>query len=326
MQKLYELEEIKLVSRRVSEITSRSECDTSGPLGTKIPIMNAPMVDVANAYTASVISNFGGVGLLHRFGPMEDRVAEFITATYGQYKAKNIVPSIGIGPNCVEEFETFLKHGATTFCVDVANSSSYNVYEALEKFNRINSDAKFIIGNTMSVEGYIFYRNMSCVIAIRCGVAGGSACTTKNATGMHHPLASLIIECHKAREFFKNMGAHMPYIIADGGIKEPQDMWKALALGADFVMMGQTFAACIDSPAEFENGVKVYKGSASFENQSLYKETPKYIEGAKRHIEPSNLTILQTLERFQEGLQSSMSYANARNLDIFRRNVDIYTI
>lgn len=326
MQKLYELNEIKLVSRRISEIFSRSECDTSGPLGTKIPIMNAPMVDVSNAYTASTISDFGGIGLLHRFGPLEDRVAEFITATYGQYKANKIVPSIGIGEDCIKEFETFLKHGATTFCVDVANSSSYNVYEKLEILNRIRPSAKFIIGNAMSVEGYTFYRNMHCVIAIRCGVAGGFACTTKNATGMHHPLASLIMECYKAKKFFENMGAHMPYIIADGGIKEPQDMCKAIALGADFVMMGQTFAACIDSPAECKNGAKIYKGSASFENQSLYKEVPKYIEGTKKYIPLSPLTVLQTLERFKEGLQSSMSYANARNLEIFRRNVDIYTI
>ena len=321
MIKKYDYNQITLVSEKISEIKNRAECNTSSCLGSvlecDIPIINAPMVDVADCHSVSEVSKSGGIGLLHRFGPIEDRIAEYISCTYAQYKCSNIGVSIGITEGYKEEFVKFLDHGATLFCVDVANSSSYRVKEAVLSLTKIHPYARFIVGNAMSKAGVDFWDDIDQVVAVRCGVAGGAGCTTKNATGMYHPMASLIQECSKNKK---------KIIIADGGIREPQDFCKAICLGADLVMVGSVLATCKDSPAKTENGCKIFKGSASQENQKLYKQSPKYIEGKQINLPVSDLTIAQTIVKYQEGLQSSMSYSNAKNLTDYRLFTEIFAL
>ncbi len=110
-------------------------------------------------------------------------------------------------------------------------------------------------------------------------------------------------------------------MIADGGIGEPADMCKAIACGADIVMLGGAIAKTTDSPAELikKDGVfyKVYHGSASFEIQ---KRT-RYIEGRTRLLDYEGETLESLIARFCDGLRSSMSYFNARNLEEYRNNV-----
>jgi IMP dehydrogenase len=320
MIKKYDYNQITLVSDKISEIKNRSECDTSSCLSTilecDIPIINAPMVDVADCHSVSEVSKSGGIGLLHRFGPLENRIAEYISCTYAQYKCSSIGVSIGIGDGHKEEFIKFLDHGANLFCVDVANSSSYRVKESVLALIKIHPYARFIVGNSMSKNGVDFWDDVPQVVAVRCGTSGGLGCTTKNATGMYHPMASLIEDCSKNKP---------KIIIADGGIREPQDFCKAICLGADLVMIGSVFAACKDSPAKNEGDFKVYKGSASYENQKLYKESPRYIEGKVVKIPNSGLTVAETMVKYKEGLQSSMSYSNAKNLKDYRLFTKVFT-
>lgn len=150
-------------------------------------------------------------------------------------------------------------------------------------------------------------------------VVHNSACTTKNATGVYYPMASLIMECKSVKT------DSMPLIIADGGIKESSDCCKALALGADCVMMGSVLAAATESPSELikrdKQFYKLYHGSASFEIQKIKNSKPKYIEGRTRLIDYEGENIDQILDRFDDGLRSSMSYFNASNLEEYRENV-----
>ncbi len=173
----------------------------------------------------------------------------------------------------------------------------------------------------MSKEGILFYKDIKEVLGFRISVASGKACTTKNATGMYYPSVSLLLECRDATD---------KVLIADGGIKEPQDYCKAIASGADFIMLGSLIAQCKESPAETllreHKEYKLYHGSASFENQKIYKENPKYIEGRTVLLEYHNLSIVDLLNSFQEGLKSSMSYANSRSILEYRNNVEIIQI
>lgn len=155
-------------------------------------------------------------------------------------------------------------------------------------------------------------------------IVHNSACTTKNATGILSPMASLLQEISEEAKSYTNK----PAIIADGGINSCSNFVKALALGADICMMGSLIAQTKESPAEIAevNGAlfKLYHGSASYEIQSIYKEQPKFIEGAKRYLPYSGETIDELFDKLQDGLLSSMSYFDAKNIIEYHNNVDFY--
>lgn len=124
-------------------------------------------------------------------------------------------------------------------------------------------------------------------------------CTTYNQTGVGTPMYSLVSEC--AAE------SKIP-LIADGGIREIGDVSKALHAGAKMVMVGSMFAACKDSPAPTKfRGKKVFYGSASERN----KGSRDYIEGASTILDEKEYTMIELHHRFEQGIQSSMSYAGA---------------
>jgi len=319
---------ISLVSNEISTISSREEIDTSVEFcGVKLemPIIASPMKDVVSAKSAKIIMDAGAFAIHHRFCPVEEQVAAFKEESRA---------GCAIGLNDIERFGALHKEGCNIFCIDVANGANTNVTRFLNQIDDYLNDnpndlsCHFIVGNVCSNAGYE-YLSQNSVDAVRISVGGGSGCSTKNATGIYMPTLSLLKECKSIKEdqlsTWKSNKGNLPgAIIADGGIKEPGDMCKALAFGADVVMIGGQLAACLDSPAPFADGVRDYKtfsGSASFENQQTYKAVPKYVEGITRTFRCYE-TITQFLSRYQEGLKSCMSYFNARNLEEFRENVD----
>lgn len=153
-----------------------------------------------------------------------------------------------------------------------------------------------------------------------------SACTTKNATGIYDKPISLISECYRVKQL-RQFGTK---IIADGGISEPSQFVKSIAAGADFVMLGSEIAKTTDSPAELlkipivNNEFKFYKvyhGSASEDTQKLYRNKIKYIEGRSKLLDFHNEPLIKVINRYMEGLRSSMSYFDARSLIEYREKV-----
>ncbi len=221
------------------------------------------------------------------------------------------------------------------------------------------ADKVYIIaGNVCSKEGYHFLADLG-VNATRIGIAVGNQCLTRTETGVYYPMVSSILECVEERrniarkivdEFkypHRGMGIipnwlenykiwfedkineeikKLPLIIADGGIKEPQDMNKALIF-ADLVMAGSIFVPTDESPAEiikFNNQLyKKYRGAASFGVQKEHTgEKPKYSEGDETLIPYTpNVSVSKVISRYKAGLQSAMSYFNSSNLSEFRHNV-----
>lgn len=308
--------EIHLVPRVISEIESRNDIKTEVEFNKKLtltcPFVTSPMKDVCDSSVAIKMSQLGGLGILHRFCSIDDNINEFKRTTeYGISAC-----SIGINGDYLDRFKNLYEVGCRIFCLDVANGASLGVFKAIEKLENYNID--LIVGNVASKECYSFLTQFPTVRAIRVGIAGGSACSTRNATGIYHPMASCIAECapHKRNTL----------LIADGGIKEPSDVCKAIALGADLIMMGSTIANTTDSPAELikRDGkmYKIYHGSASFEIQKQYKERPKYIEGKTKLLEYEGENLKDLIDRFSEGLRSSMSYFNSRTLEEYKNNVN----
>jgi IMP dehydrogenase len=313
--------DVSLVSRQVSTIKSRDEIDTSVEFcGRKlsIPIVASPMLDVCDGPLAKRMMDYGAFGIIHRFSSIAQQVSQFRVA-HGAGCA------IGINGDWNERFQALYKAGCRIFCLDVANGASFNVLEVLATLHTNNCYS--IVGNTVSREGYKFLA-INSANAVRVGVAGGAGCTTKNATGIYHPMLSLLEETYIDKTFYGH--DYQSTIIADGGIKEPSDFCKAIAFGADVVMLGSLIANTTASPAErlFKDGkhYTVYRGSASLDVQSTYKELPRYIEGRSVLLDFHHETLENLLKRFMDGLRSSMSYFNARNLKEYRENMNYVTL
>jgi GMP reductase len=149
--------------------------------------------------------------------------------------------------------------------------------------------------------------------AIKVGIGPGSACTTYVATGFGSRgcQASVIRDCAAARINAK--------IIADGGIKEPGDIAKALTLGADIAMIGGMFSALNDSPGNVVTGTdgRLYKefwGSAS----AFQSGKKNRIEGTKKLMLMKHNGILDEMTHICECLQSAISYGGGHDLSCFR--------
>lgn len=310
MQILNDFCDISLVPRVISTIESRNDIVINIPFcNISSPIIASPMKDVCDGKVASIMNELGGLGIIHRFSNIESQSEEYEIAHC------NCACAIGVNGDYLDRFNTLYDIGCRIFCIDTANGASTRVEKAIYNISR--GDVDIIVGNVASKECYKWLEQFDRVKCIRVGIAGGAACTTKNATGIYHKMASCIRECALVKT--------RTLLIADGGIKEPADFCKALALGADLVMLGSGICNTSDSPAEIINRegklYKVYHGSASFEIQKDYREKPRYIEGRTRILEYEGESLEGLITRFCDGLRSSMSYFNARTLEEFRKNV-----
>lgn len=315
MNKKLSFNNISLVPRVVSSISSRDKIDCSIKfcnINLELPIIASPMKDVCNGYVAKTMRKCGAYGIIHRFCSIEEQVKEFVIAN------KDAGCAIGINGDAEDRFKELYKEGCRIFCLDVANGANNNIQYIINK--TINyKDIFLIVGNIASKETLRWIRCLNRVYGVRLGIGSGEACTTTKATGIFYPHISLLQECVEDKSGFDN---HIS-LIMDGGIKEPRDFCKSIGLGADLIMLGSLIASCNDSPAEsfVENGkiYKKYRGSASLDIQESYKE-PRYIEGTTKFLKCTQ-DISSLLKEFKEGLQSSMSYFDSKNIMEYRKNI-----
>lgn len=310
----YDYKDVCLIPRQVSTLSSRDEIQISSELFPGVflstPIIASPMKDVVNGSVCKILRENGAYGILHRFCTIEEQVKEFNEA------GKDCAAAIGINDDYLDRFNQLYNAGCRNFCIDVANGASQAVLQAISILLTYHQDSFFLVGNVASKEGFNWCSQIKQVKAVRVGIAGGGGCTTKNATGIYFPAFSLLQECHGLRGT----------IVADGGIREPQDFCKAIFAGAEYIMLGSELAKAKESPAEIMEinyvGYKVFRGSASFEIQQSYKSVPRYIEGKTTYLPYNEEPLARILARYMEGLKSSMSYMNARTFAEYRQNTD----
>jgi len=297
----YTYDDIGIVPNRFSQVDSRDSVNPSTNfLGFKLslPIIVAPMRMVVNEHCATEIHKLGGVACLPRGS---DPVLTHLP---------HAIHSIPVS-NGIQKFEELYQHQPTAVCIDTANGFNKAVGLLIGAIKRIDPNIKVIAGNIGSVVGYSYLKCMG-ADAVRVGIGGGSVCTTSVSTGIGVGQASLIREIAEFRRISKEN--NFPLIIADGGIKSPADMVKAIALGADIVMAGRIFAGSEESPGEvikFQGKkYKQYAGEASF----AVKRSNKYIEGDETLV-PYSGPVAATWHKFEDGLRSAMSYMGTTNLE-----------
>ena len=267
MNKTYSYDDVLLVPQ-YSDIRSRAEIDISTNLGKgvkhQLPIFASPMDTISASAMANAMGKAGASAIIHRYNTIQEQVGEINKVS----SPRIIGAAIGISGDYLERANALADAGADFLCVDVAHGHHIMMQEALWKLRRLFGDAYHIMaGNVATLEGINDLADWG-ADSVRCNIGGGSICSTRVQTGHGLPGLQTIIECAKTDRDVK--------IIADGGIKNSGDMVKALAAGADAVMIGSLLAGTTEAPGEIYMDAKgdrwkTYRGMASKEAQKDWR-------------------------------------------------------
>lgn len=296
-------------------LTSRSLADVRCDfLGRKyrLPIIPANMACTINFKLAEFLACNNYFYIMHRFEPY-DVVLDWI------FKHQHIpLISISLGVTQLDrEFVNAIVRDSLHvdfITLDIAHGYSAGMEDMIKYVKKYLPDVKVIAGNVFGDMDSIISLEKWGADAIKVGLAFGKACTTYNKTGFASPMFSSGLEA--------SQWAKVP-LIGDGGIRENGDIAKALAAGYTMVMAGSMFAACQDSPAEFDysTGQKIYYGSASAEA----KGNNTHVEGKTISIDCNWMSYAEKLDEIQMDLCSSVSYAGGITLSALNHVKHIIT-
>lgn len=226
----YSLQDLAIVPEDLSRIEHRGDINVQYENG-YYPLITAPMESVISQYNYQEFENNHIMAVIPRTvtNPIRDRL-RLATEVFCAFSLKE-----------VEELFTFEPFPESTviykICIDMANGHMKKLYDVVSKIKKIHPKYQLMVGNIANPKTYAKFAELE-VDYIRCGIGGGSRCTTSSNSSVHYPMGSLIDECYQ----LKKTHNYKTNIIADGGIGNFDDINTALALGADYVMCGKLFA------------------------------------------------------------------------------------
>jgi IMP dehydrogenase len=265
------------------------------------------MDSITTAPMAIAIATHGGLGIIHRYNSIEEQ-CELVREV--RASAPLVGAAIGVTGDFLNRASRLYHHGAKVLCVDVAHGHHKLMQRALGSLRELLKDEVHIIaGNVATLEGFNDLADWG-ADSIRCNIGGGSICSTRIQTGHGVPGLHTIFECAQSDRNAK--------IIADGGIRSSGDIVKALAAGADFVMLGSLLSGTDETPGEMIIGVlnvktKVYRGMASKEAQFDWKGKYSSNEGICATV-PYKGKVAHVLEDLSNGIRSGLSYSGAHTI------------
>ncbi len=322
-----------LLLPRYSEVLP-SETDISLNLTKKIvlkvPFLSSAMDTVTESKMAIALARSGGIGVIHRNLNIKNQTKEII-----KVKKKNLIVGAAVGTNKddIERAKSLISNGCDLIVIDTAHGHSKKVLNTLARLKKINNLIPICVGNIATSEAAKKLYNAGADI-IKVGIGPGSICTTRMVSGIGVPQISAIMEVKQA---LKNKKIK---IISDGGIKFSGDIAKALAAGADAIMMGSIFAGTDESPGKkFKYKGKIFKqyrgmgsigamssGSANRYFQKNFKDKSKFVpEGVEGRVEFKG-KVSKIIYQLKGGLRSSMGYIGANNLSQISKNAKFIKI
>ena len=302
---------------RYSDISSRWEIDISTHVDRvmRLPLIGAPMDTVCGPAMCQALGYAGAVGVLHRYCGIEEQ-----TEWYRASEANPIV-AIGAAGDYKERFSALYQSGARSFCIDVAHGNHSHVARAIEFIKSQGDDIHVMAGNVGDWEGY---RNLSDwgADSVRVGVGSGSCCTTQLVTGHGAAALGALLDITKNLNDSRRLSRRAK-IVADGGIRKSGDIVKALAAGADAVMIGSLLAGTSESPSALvktEIGTfKVFRGMASAAAQQDWRSRVSVEEGIETTV-PYKGDVVKVLAELEAGIRSGFSYSGAHNMTQLKKN------
>lgn len=256
-----------------------------------------------------------------------DKAERFPNACKDDQGRLRVGASIGTSPDTEQRVEALVKAGVDVLVVDTAHGHSRNVIERVKWLKKHYPEVQIIAGNIASAEAALVLAEAG-VDGVKVGIGPGSICTTRIVTGVGVPQISAIANVVKALE-----NKNIP-VIADGGVRFSGDIAKAIAAGADAIMVGSLFAGTEESPGEIElyqgRTYKAYRGMGSlgamaqregssdryFQDASagVEKLVPEGIEGRVPYKGPVSVIIHQMMG----GLRSAMGYTGSGDIETMR--------
>ena len=309
-----------------------------------VPIVSAAMDTVTEHAMAIALARVGGIGMIHKNMSIERQAEEVALVKQAgaegfQNAAKDgngrllCGAAVGVGANTMERVAALLRSGVDVITVDSAHGHSANILKVVAQIRVQYPDLPLIAGNIVTKEAAEDLIRAG-ANAVKVGIGPGSICTTRVVSGVGMPQASAVDE---VASYCKGKGV---CVIADGGLKYSGDIVKALALGADTVMLGSLLAGCLESPGEVKevNGKKfktyvgmgslaaMKRGSADRYFQKTTTAVEKLVpEGIEARVAYSG-TVEENIYQLVGGLRSGMGYCGAKDLMALRENAHFVRI
>ena len=330
-----------------SEVGSRRDPDiTSSVKGFtySIPIVASPMNTVTEAEMLVTMAEIGAVGVLHRYMDVYDQV-KIVQEVCTRLSDAGIpmqqpdgtptfYVAVGANGDVEDRVRALSQVGVMGFCVDVANGHNEQSVQAVRAIRRLSPSAHIMAGNVCTYGGAHRLAEAG-ANSIRVGIGPGSNCTTRQVTAHGVPQLSAIEDCARIKEeqINPNCCNEMPEIlqaypdvaiIADGGIKRSGDIIKALAIGADAVMLGSLLAGTKETPGEVieEDGrqYKYYHGMASNEARSKWKGQRIGVpeEGVSRKVPYYGKEAKEVVLKLAAATQVGLSFSGALTVEELR--------
>lgn len=322
-----------------SDISSRKEIDTTTKISRnhyiKIPIILSPMDTVSSVKSCIKINKIGGAGVLHRFMSIDEQRSKVKLI-----KDQTNFCVTAIGLKDAEERIRATSTYTDLYFLDTANGLAKNVEDFLRWYKTAGFSQDIIVGNTLTKQSVSRLANLK-ADGFRHLIGPGSMCLTQMKTGIGCPSVTGNYYAWKAIrnwelsqvDLFKQDNPdpkNRPSILADGGIRYPKDLVKAIASGCDAVICGRIFAGLADVTEDedlIEKDGKLYakyRGMASkdvVEDYDLHDGTKKnlFVEGDNTLIPIiENKSLEDVIYDFANGLRSAMSYLGFRKLEDMR--------
>lgn len=319
-----------------SEIESRQDITLRTKLSRNyvmdIPLIASPMDTVCESDMAIAMADMGGVGCIHRFMTIERQVDEVVKVHqhiygggFGNLKAKRgytvpIMAAVGANGDYLERAQALVTAGANIILIDVAHGFHSFVINAIRELKKKLPAYVDVIAGNVATGDATFNLQSAGADAIRVGIGGGSLCTTRIKTGFGVPNVTSLQDCFES--------ATVP-IIACGGIRNSGDIAKALAVGANSVILGSLLAGTKEAPGKIIEQTdgslyKRYRGAASLETKSVHGQAQRNVEGESTVV-PFKGKAKFVVDGLLDGLRSALSYAGASSIEQFHPKYVVVT-
>jgi len=313
-------DDVTLIPKYSSVLPSEAitDCQLSDNLNLQIPLISSAMDTITESKMAIAISKSGGIGVIHRNLSIERQVIEI------QKVKKNnclVGAAIGVSPKDVERAEELSRVKTDLIVIDTAHGHTQKVLNMIRKIKKKLKNSTLCAGNIATSKAAKFLAD-SGVDIVKVGIGPGSICTTRLVAGIGVPQLSAVLDVKKALKKYKTK------IISDGGIKFSGDLAKAIAAGADAIMIGSLFSGTIESPGKIiRYKGKLYKnfrgmgsvgamsvGSADRYYQKKSKDVSKYVPEGVEGMVKFKGSVKKIIYNLVGGLKSSMGYLGAKTI------------
>jgi len=341
ISKNYSFDDLLLLPH-YSTLESRSQCNLYteiAGIGLPLPLLSAPMDTVTEENMSMFMWEQGGLGIIHRYNNINKQYA---MVKWVKELGARVGGAIGINGDSKERADALAEAGVDIFVIDIAHGHSL---KALDMVNHLKNsyDTPVMSGNIVTNRAAYDYMFAGCEV-LRVGVGPGSACTTRQVAGVGYPQLSAIKtireEIKNRRHLFENVS-----LVSDGGIRTSGDVVKALAMGADAVMVGGILAPFVVAagktvsvpvseegqsflPNRTDKGfeqkepryvqMKQFRGMAS--EEALKQRKDKFVVEGESFLVPIRRDHVEFMKQFRDGIQQGFAYLGATDIKQLRDN------